>query len=168
MYSYAYMIDMIDGLRSVPSRVKPNFCSLYYSELRADFSRVHRASCANVAMSCQLSQQTTVCVHQSVLSSSWFTTHPPLQLPFVLLLHLQLVVELLLQSLLGELYLSDGSLILQSPLSSCSIDMFTIITQVVLPCFYIVTYFFGVFLLILKNISWKLCISFESIDINWQ
>ena len=46
-------------------------------------------------------------------------THPPLQLPLVLLLHLQLVVELLLQPLLGELDLPDGSFVLQPPLASC-------------------------------------------------
>ena len=51
------------------------------------------------------------------LAVAW--THPPLQLPFALLLHLQPVVQLLLQPLLGELDLPDGALVLQPPLASC-------------------------------------------------
>lgn len=61
----------------------------------------------------------------------WRRTHPPLQLPFVLLLHLQLVVELLLQPLLGELDLPDGSFVLQPPLASCRANAHAVMAQIV-------------------------------------
>ena len=44
--------------------------------------------------------------------------YPSLQVSFILLLRLQLVFKLLLKSLLGELSLPDGSVVLQPPLSS--------------------------------------------------
>lgn len=57
-------------------------------------------------------------MNYTILSYSRMQPYPSFKLPLVLLLHLQLVVELLLQPLLGELNLTDCSLILQSPLSS--------------------------------------------------
>lgn len=48
--------------------------------------------------------------------------YPSLQVSFTLLLSLQLVFKLLLKSLLGELRLPDGSVVLQPPLSSCETD----------------------------------------------
>lgn len=53
-------------------------------------------------------------------------THPALQLSFALLLHLQLVLQLLLQPLLGQLHLPDGTLALQPPLASCRSDTLAI------------------------------------------
>lgn len=58
-------------------------------------------------------------------------THSPLQLPFALLLHLQLVVQLLLQPLLGELDLPDGALVLQPPLASCRSNTLAVTAQLV-------------------------------------
>lgn len=48
-------------------------------------------------------------------------THPPLQLPLVLLLYLQLVLKLLLEPLLGEVHLPYSSLVLQAPFATCGV-----------------------------------------------
>ena len=62
-----------------------------------------------------------VCLHSHTLLQLHTVSeaHPPLHMSLGLFLSLQLVLKLLLQPLLGEIALTNGSLILQPPLSSC-------------------------------------------------